>query len=270
MRRSWKHRRAARTQQEGKRSMHSIRALLFDLGGTLWEWRPGLSVEDMLAEMMPLALTLLPSEQAANLSPHAAAHAVRRAYVELEDEAARGDTKPIPAELPVLRGFASLGVTIDRETARAVLVALYVPERRTTRLLPGVDDLLRALALRQVRMGIISNRMHGGTLLLDDLEYFGISHYFASVIASCDVGQMKPHPALFQRALDDLGVSPLEAVMVGDDLRADVGGALAAGMRAIWVRRPPERPDPAPPGVSDVTRMDQVLPALERMGLRAR
>lgn len=250
--------------------MQPIRAVLFDLGGTLWEWRPGLTVEDMLAGVMPRALALLPADGAARLSPRTVAIAVRRAYLELEEAAALGDETPIPAELPVVRGFASLGVTVDQQTARAVLAALHIAERRTTRLLPGVDDLLRALAARQVRMGIISNRMHGDRLLLDDLDYFGISHYFLTMVASCDVGQMKPHPALFWRALDDLGVSPQEAVMVGDDLRADVSGAHAVGMHAIWVRRPPDRPEPAPPGVLDVTRMDQVLPALERLGLPAR
>jgi HAD superfamily hydrolase (TIGR01509 family) len=249
--------------------MQPILAVIFDLGGTLWEWRPGLTVEDMLTRMAPAALAALPPDQAARLAPRDVAVAVRRAYVELEEEAACGDTRSVPAELPVMRGLASLGISVESETARRMLAAFHIAERHTTRLLPGVDDLLRALTMRQVRMGIISNRMHGDTLLLDDLQYFGISHYFLTVVASCDVGQMKPHPALFRRALDDLGVAAQEAVMVGDDLRADVGGARASGMRAIWVRRPPDRPDPAPPGVPAVTRMDQVLPALEAMGLPA-
>lgn len=249
--------------------MQPIQAVIFDLGGTLWEWRPGLTVEDMLTGVTPNAIALLAPAQAAALAPRAVAVAIRRAYIELEEEAALGDPKPIPAELPVIRGLAALGATVAPETARALLRALHISERRTTRLLPGADDLLRALALRRVRLGIISNRMHGDTLLLDDLEYFGISHYFLSVIASCDAGQMKPHPALYRRALDELGVPAEAAVMVGDDLRADIAGARAIGMRAIWVRRPPDRPDPAPPGVPDVTRMDQVLPVLEQMDLRA-
>jgi putative hydrolase of the HAD superfamily len=244
-----------------------VAAVLFDLGGTLWEYRPNLTVEGVLTGVAPQAIALLPPEQAARLEPREVAVAVRRAYVELEQEAATGDTKPVPGELPVLRGLASLGLTVDAETARAILAALYVPERRTTQLLAGVDDLLRTLARRNVRIGIVSNRMHGGALLLDDLDYFGISHFFLSMIASCEVGQMKPHPALFRRALDELGVTAQEAVMVGDDLRADIGGAQQVGMRAIWVRRPPDRPEPAPAGVPDVTRLDQVLPVLERMGL---
>lgn len=242
-----------------------IRAALFDLGGTLWEYRAGLTVEDVLASVAPKALALLPPEQAAQLTPMDLAVAVRRAYVELEEEAANGDRKALPAELPVIRGLAALGLSIDPELARALLLALHVPERRTTRLLDGAERMLQALADRGVRMGIISNRMHGGTLLLDDLDYFGISHFFLTMVASCDVGQMKPHPALFEQALQSLGVRAGEAVMVGDDLRADIGAARSLGVHAIWVRRPPDRADPAPPGVPDVTRLDEVVPALERL-----
>jgi len=50
---------------------------------------------------------------------------------------------------------------------------------------------------------------------------------------------MKPHPRIFQHALAVMGLSPQEAAMVGDSLRADVAGAKALGMTAIW-RRPPQ------------------------------
>lgn len=46
----------------------------------------------------------------------------------------------------------------------------------------------------------------------------------------------KPEPDFFRLALDDLGVAAEEAVMVGDDLLADIGGAQAAGLTAVQVR----------------------------------
>ena len=245
--------------------MTMIKAAIFDLGGTLWEYRPTLTIEGVLAGVAPQALALLPAEQAAMIAPMDLAVAVRRAYLAEEHAAAAGDTRPLPAELPVIEAMASLGVVVDLETARQMLAALHVPESRTSRLLPGVDALLGALHGRGIRIGIISNRMHGGTLLLDDLDFFGISHYFASVIASCDAGQMKPHASIYHRALDELGVLPGEAVMIGDDLTADVAGPRAVGMCAIWVRRPPDRPDPAPAGVPDVTGLDGVLAALDTL-----
>jgi putative hydrolase of the HAD superfamily len=157
--------------------------------------------------------------------------------------------------LVVQQALHGFDLEVDSETARAFLAALYIPESRTTRLLPGAEETLHTLVEQGLRLGIVSNRMHGGTLLLDDLGYFGISHYFSSVIASCDAGYMKPHPSLFLRSLEELGAEPGEAVMVGDDLRADIAGALAVGMRAVWMRRPPTRTDEPPVGVPSMTQL---------------
>jgi HAD superfamily hydrolase (TIGR01509 family) len=63
----------------------------------------------------------------------------------------------------------------------------------------------------------------------------------------------KPDPEPVEAALADLGVDPGRALLVGDDLRADVGAARDAGMRSAWVPRgtPPADPDPAPDHVFD-------------------
>jgi HAD superfamily hydrolase (TIGR01509 family) len=243
----------------------TLKAVIFDLGGTLVEMREGYTAEAVLARAAPAAIRLLPAEQAARLDPAAVGVAVRRAYVELEEAACAGDRSPVPAELAVMRAMAGLGITVDAETARAMLAALYVSERDTNRLLPGAAETLHALVGMGLRLGIISNRMHGGTLLLDDLGYYGISHLFSGMVASCDAGQMKPHPAVFRLALEELGASPEEAVMVGDDLCADIEGGLAVGMRAVWVRRPPDRTDEPPEGVPSIRRLDELPPTIARM-----
>ncbi len=46
----------------------------------------------------------------------------------------------------------------------------------------------------------------------------------------------KPSPAFFELALADMGISPHEAAMIGDDIVTDVGGAQRAGMRGVLVR----------------------------------
>ena len=48
---------------------------------------------------------------------------------------------------------------------------------------------------------------------------------------------MKPHPSIFAAALQLVNVAANEAVMVGDSVRQDVDGALAAGMRAVLLHR---------------------------------
>jgi ribonucleotide monophosphatase NagD (HAD superfamily) len=67
----------------------------------------------------------------------------------------------------------------------------------------------------------------------------------------------KPSRAYFDAALAELGASAEEAVMVGDDVEADIGGAKAAGLRGILVRTGKFRKetlaaaDPQPDGVVD-------------------
>jgi putative hydrolase of the HAD superfamily len=67
-------------------------------------------------------------------------------------------------------------------------------------------------------------------------------------VFSSEVGWRKPHPAIFERALDALGVAAGEALFVGDKLATDVAGAAALGMatcQALWfVADEDETPEP--------------------------
>ena len=74
------------------------------------------------------------------------------------------------------------------------------------------------------------------------LEWHGLA--FAAVVTSEDVGAYKPARAMFQQALVAIGRHADEVVHVGDSLTADVAGAHAAGLAAIWVNRK-RRPVPA-------------------------
>jgi HAD superfamily hydrolase (TIGR01458 family) len=53
----------------------------------------------------------------------------------------------------------------------------------------------------------------------------------------------KPTAAYFQAALGELDAAPEDAIMVGDDLEADIGGAKRLGMRGVLVRTGKFRPD---------------------------
>jgi HAD superfamily hydrolase (TIGR01458 family) len=89
-------------------------------------------------------------------------------------------------------------------------------------------------------------------LLLDSGAFVAGLEYAAGVEAEV-VG--KPTRAYFEAALAELDASPEEAVMVGDDVEADIGGAKAAGLRAVLVRTGKFREealagaDPRPDGV---------------------
>jgi FMN phosphatase YigB (HAD superfamily) len=81
-------------------------------------------------------------------------------------------------------------------------------------------DVLPVLPLLQgmLRLGVITN---GNA----DLEVIGMDHHFEYTLSSS------------QFACAAMGVAPQDAVYVGDDLRLDVQGAQAAGLRAVWMNR---------------------------------
>jgi 2-haloacid dehalogenase len=67
-----------------------------------------------------------------------------------------------------------------------------------------------------------------------------IAHHglaFTATVTSEDVGAYKPAGAMFARGLAALSLGAAEVLHVGDSVRTDVGGAHAAGIRAVWVNR---------------------------------
>ena len=61
----------------------------------------------------------------------------------------------------------------------------------------------------------------------------GLLDRLDAIAVSADVGKRKPSPLIFEAALAQAGVGPGEAVMVGDRLREDIGGARAVGMTSV-------------------------------------
>lgn len=86
------------------------------------------------------------------------------------------------------------------------------------------------------KLGIVSN--FAIPECVDELlEKHGIDKLFDVVIVSGAVNKRKPSPEIFQKALQKLCVSAEETVFVGDTVDADVMGAKAAGMKAVFIER---------------------------------
>lgn len=97
-----------------------------------------------------------------------------------------------------------------------------------------VRPALKMLKADHLRLGIISNWSSNLDTLLREIK---IRPYFEEVIASADVGYRKPDPVIFELMLERMGVSPEEAVHVGDRIDADAKGAVAAGISPIIIDR---------------------------------
>ncbi|MGW3606827.1 HAD family hydrolase [Micromonospora sp. NPDC005161] len=85
---------------------------------------------------------------------------------------------------------------------------------------------------------------------------------FTAVVTSEATGAYKPDRAMFDRALAALGLEAHEVLHVGDSLTADVGGAHAAGIRAVWVNhRGQTAPRDAPVAyeIADLSELAEIL-----------
>lgn len=106
--------------------------------------------------------------------------------------------------------------------------------------LGSAQALLEALRGRGLKTGIVANSWpEPARVLRADVEAFGLAGLLDVCVFSSEVGASKPEPAIFLRALDQLGVDPLAALFVGDRLVADVQGAANVGMttvQALWFR----------------------------------
>jgi putative hydrolase of the HAD superfamily len=110
---------------------------------------------------------------------------------------------------------------------------------------PEAPGVLRALRARGLRVVVVSN---WDASLFERLEETGLAALVDGAVASATVGEAKPAPGIFARALELARAEPAEAWHVGDSVEADVRGALAAGLRAVLVARGPLR-EPVPAGV---------------------
>jgi putative hydrolase of the HAD superfamily len=106
---------------------------------------------------------------------------------------------------------------------------------------PGVwvmyDDVGRCLdrLANRFRLAVISNFDRRLRRILEDL---GIASRFERLFISSEIGCEKPHPAIFQQALEIMEVEAGRCLHVGDDPDRDWAGAAAAGIAVFELRRP--------------------------------
>lgn len=119
------------------------------------------------------------------------------------------------------------------ETAVAVFRRHYaVVNGASTTIYPGVVETLQTLRARDVRLAVVTNKAEAFTLPL--LERMEIAHYFDTVVSGDTLPVKKPDPATVRLACERLGVTPTQALMIGDSAN-DALAAQGAGMPVLLV-----------------------------------
>jgi putative hydrolase of the HAD superfamily len=166
--------------------------------------------------------------------------------------------------------LGDFGIAVSDEELTGFLEAEHAAWDPARQLAAHTHALLEALRGRGLKLGLVSNAFDPGWLLHRDLEQMGLAERLDFSVFSSEVGKRKPHPAIFERALEALGVAAEDTVFVGDRLYEDVRGAGELGMttvQALWFRAD-EHPEGGVPDFEAFTQMD-VLNFIDRLAAAA-
>ncbi len=209
-----------------------IRAVLFDLGSTLWD--VDYSGEAQAYKILRRRLkeeTGLPIPPAGELRD-----AVANVFLKEVAAWRSGDLRERPTEEVYAMALDSLGLKIP--ASKLTKLAEDALSRSIIyTIAPDTVEALRSLKERGLKVGCVSNTYQSSRSLEKSLRKFGLLRYIDTLVVSSEVGWQKPHPAIFEAALHRLGIEAKEAVFVGDMVWADIEGAQALGMKAVLTQQ---------------------------------
>lgn len=208
-----------------------LRAVLVDVGGTLWPDHFGghRSDETVLACLANLLPGIAPAESLAAL----------RAALRDDDHSLVQDA------LAVLSGaIQALGADCADDSLDAIRRALCAPAVPGLALFPGARELLETIHGLGLRCVVLSNvQVRGAAEYWRDFNDLDVAQLIDAIVTSLDVGFRKPHPAMFEVGLRVASCAAAECLMIGDSEVKDIQPAVGLGMRAIRVAM--EVPPPA-------------------------
>ena len=223
----------------------TIRCILFDLGSTLWTYRDDSIIQqaEINAEQRAFAVLrrYLSPQDAARIeafTPYQLSEAIYANFAQDDHPGVYAESDVALATVAGLKqlGFPDITPAIGAEVFEATRVR--IPETRIF-----FEDALPTLTMlkeRGFKLGIVTNRGHGGEIFREDLQTLGFFDYIdpRNMAVSIDLKIRKPDPRIFQYTLDALEIPAAEAVMVGDQLGADVYGAQQLGIYGVWKPNP--------------------------------
>lgn len=122
--------------------------------------------------------------------------------------------------------------------------------------LPGAVELLAALK-PHCTLALATNGL--ADIQRRRLKNNPIAPYLDAVFISEEMGIGKPEKGYFEQVLRALGADPAATVMVGDDLTADIQGAINAGIDSIWYSRTQEKSPLPTYQVSELSQVAEII-----------
>lgn len=225
-----------------------FRAVLFDIGDTLWHSRAAPPAEEFRRIAASRAALELRALGLSHPDPALVSRSVWLGMEEAMRRARRTDLVEPDYATVAQATLRELGLEMSVPAAGQLLEATYISGVEGGKApYPDARATLLELRKRGFLLAAVTNRAFGGERFRSDLRDAGLDIGWDVEAVSVEVGFLKPHPALFQYALEHLKTLPDEALMVGNSLAEDVLGAQRLGIRAAWRRSAPDaegvRPD---------------------------
>ena len=209
----------------------TLRAVLFDVDFTISRPGPELGAAGFVQMGARHGLAL---DAARHAEARAAASAAFRRHPELHHD----DELWVAFTEDIIRGLGGSGPGVAT-CAREMVLAWE--QHGNFDLYEDAPPVLEELRRYGLRVALVSNTGR-------ELDGF-VDHHLLDVdvaIASRAHGRTKPHPSIFEAALEALGVGADEAVMVGDSIEDDMEGAAQVGLPGILIDRDGRHPGYSP------------------------
>ncbi len=234
--------------------MPTTHAVLFDFGGTLYDYR---TLERANRESLVALAGWVGVDTDADGLTRAHRDALRQVFNEYLPRPFYLHEDLFRDTLMVM--FQALGSPLEASHLERYQALLRKAQIRDLVLREGVTETLRVLRERGLVLGLVSNIDEAQ---LADLAAAGrIGPHLDWMLSSEKAGSCKPHRGIFEQALERAGCAPHEALFVGDTLRQDVAGATHAGMRSVllWHRDDRSPPDEEPHPHHVIRRIPELL-----------
>ena len=229
-----------------------IKAVAFDVWNTL------LDIEKVFQQIAHIVSTNL------NAELYSVARSIARAYSSAKRLRRLGDLDGFQIVVESQKILANeIGVDVD--TIKEVIDEAF--SKADIGSLPFIDALetLKILKRLGFRMGIIGNALFWNSIYTRKiLKQLGILNYVDVALFSDEVRINKPDRRLFLQFSKEIGIEPEYIAYVGDSIIEDIGGALSAGMKAIYIDRSrKEKVILGDVGIAIITSLLEVVDAIE-------
>lgn len=160
--------------------------------------------------------------------------------------------------------YAALGLTLDQSLLDEALQMEQEAWWEGVTVDPEAVPTLEALRGRGLRVGLCSNAPYRVRSMHDQLVHFDLRRHLDAATFSGELRWRKPSPRIFEAAARALQTTMATTIMVGDDIRDDIEGASAAGMRSVLLQRDQQDggATTTPPGVPTIRRLSAITTLL--------